>query len=277
VNRATERSTVRLATAVYGSPEPPDADLAEVYHEASKVGGVTAADDLAGVGRLLASPDLRTSSTRAVRRHLQARTVELGATAPLRMPLGKALATRRSLRAFGASPLPLRELAALLHAGYGVTGELRVEEGRQPLRSAPSGGALYPLELSVVVRRVAGLEPGLYHFDPLDALLEEVRRGPVPVAATTPFAEIAADAAAIVVVSAVFWRSRFKYGLRGYRFALLEAGHVAQNVLLAAAALELAAVPLGGFYDRRVDELIGVNGVDESSLYLVCIGLPEGR
>jgi nitroreductase len=58
---------------------------------------------------------------------------------------------------------------------------------------------------------------------------------------------------------------------------LLEAGHVVQNVLLAATALELAAVPLGGFYDRRLDELIGVNGVDESSLYLVCIGVREGR
>jgi SagB-type dehydrogenase family enzyme len=70
----------------------------------------------------------------------------------------------------------------------------------------------------------------------------------------------------------VFWRSRFKYGLRGYRFVLLEAGHAAQNALLAAAALALAAVPLGGFYDRRVDELIEADGVDESALYLVCVG-----
>jgi SagB-type dehydrogenase family enzyme len=102
-----------------------------------------------------------------------------------------------------------------------------------------------------------------------------LREGQVAIAATTPFADIAAGAAAVIVVSAVFWRSRFKYGLRGYRFVLLEAGHVAQNILLAAAALGLAAVPLGGFYDRRVDELLGVNGVDESALYLLCVGLPE--
>jgi SagB-type dehydrogenase family enzyme len=265
-------STVRLASAVFGTPEPPADDLAELYHEASKVGGLTGASDLAGVGRLLASHELRVSSTRAVRRDPQARLTRLPPPLPLRMPLGRALVRRRSCRRFGPGALALRELATLLHAGYGVTGALRVEEGLQPLRAAPSGGALYPLELTVAARRVTGLAPGLYHLDPLDAVLEEVRLGSVPVAASTPFADVAAGAAAVVVVSALFWRTRFKYGLRGYRFALLEAGHVAQNALLAATALGLAAVPLGGFYDRRVDELLGVNGVDESALYLLCVG-----
>jgi SagB-type dehydrogenase family enzyme len=269
------RMTVRHASAIYGDAGPPEDDLAELYHEASKVGGVTGAADLGGVARLAASEDLRASSTRAVRRHLHAPAVELGPSASLAMPLGKALAARRSARSFATTPLPLRELAALLRAGYGITGELRAGDGVQPLRAAPSGGALYPLELTVGARHVEGLEPGLYHFDPLDDALEKVREGPVAIAATTPFADIAAEAAAVIVVSAVFWRSRFKYGLRGYRFALLEAGHVAQNILLAAAALELASVPLGGFYDRRVDEVLGVNGVDESALYLLCVGLPE--
>jgi SagB-type dehydrogenase family enzyme len=270
----TARTTVRQASAVYGAPEPPDDDLAELLHEASKVGGVTGASELAGAARLQASADLRASSTRAVRRHLHAPVVELGPSEPLRMPLGAALVQRRSVRAFADAPLRLRQLAALLRAGYGVTGELRAADCIQPVRAAPSGGALYPLELSVAARRVDGLPTGLYHYDPLDDVLEEMRTGPVAVAATTPFAEAASGAAAVIVVSAVFWRSRFKYGLRGYRFVLLEAGHVAQNVLLAAAALGLGAAPLGGFYDRRVDELLGVNGVDESALYLLCVGTP---
>ena len=71
----------------------------------------------------------------------------------------------------------------------------------------------------------------------------------------------------------MFWRSRFKYGARSYRFSLLEAGHVAQNFLLAAEALGLAATPVGGFYDDRVDQFVGVDGLFESSLYL----LPAGR
>jgi len=70
----------------------------------------------------------------------------------------------------------------------------------------------------------------------------------------------------------MFWRSRFKYGLRGYRFALVEAGHVVQNVVLAAAALGLPALPVGGYYDCRLDALVGANGLDEASVYAVVLG-----
>ncbi len=84
--------------------------------------------------------------------------------------------------------------------------------------------------------------------------------------------EIAERAAALLVVTAMIWRSRFKYGERGYRFALLEAGHAAQNMLLAATGLALAALPLGGFYDRRLDELVGADGLDEATLYAIALG-----
>ena len=265
------RSTVRHASAIYGAAEPPIDDVAELYHEASKIGGLSGVADLPGVARLAASKDLLASTTRAVRRHLHLPTTPLGAPAPLTMALGDALAARRSTREFASEPLSRPDLAALVRAASGVTGELN----GQLLRAAPSGGALYPLELTIAVRRVDGLAPGLYHVDPLDEALECVREGTIPIAATTPFAELAGAAAAVFIVSAMFWRSRFKYGLRGYRFVLLEAGHLAQNVLLAAAALGLAAVPLGGFYDRRVDKLLGVNGVDESALYLLCVGRPK--
>jgi SagB-type dehydrogenase family enzyme len=75
-----------------------------------------------------------------------------------------------------------------------------------------------------------------------------------------------------VFVTAMFWRSRFKYGLRGYRFALLEAGHLGQNLLLAATALELASLPVGGVYDRRVDEFLSIDGVNESVVYAFSFG-----
>jgi SagB-type dehydrogenase family enzyme len=75
----------------------------------------------------------------------------------------------------------------------------------------------------------------------------------------------------------MFWRSRFKYGQRGYRFTLLEAGHLVQNVVLMCAALDLAAVPIGGFYDRPVDMLLGADGVNESIVYAVCLGRPDAE
>jgi SagB-type dehydrogenase family enzyme len=79
-------------------------------------------------------------------------------------------------------------------------------------------------------------------------------------------------AAALVLITAMFWRTRCKYGLRGYRYALIEAGHLAQNLLLAAAALGLVAVPIAGFFDGRVDAALSLDGVNESVLYWLCVG-----
>ena len=116
-----------------------------------------------------------------------------------------------------------------------------------------------------------GLPRALYHFDPLRHVLERLRQEDLEddVRAAMVYEDVALGCGALFVVSAMFWRTRFKYGLRGYRFALLECGHLVQNLLLAATALDLAAVPLGGFYDRRLDELLGVDGVNESALYAV--------
>ena len=161
------------------------------------------------------------------------------------------------------------------HTAYGVTGT--VDGTPQAFRAAPSGGALYPLELYAVCHRVEGLEVALYHYDPLLHGLELL--GPLTAHAgadLTPYGEVLSDSAAVVAITAVFWRSRFKYGARAYRFALTEAGHVAQNLLLAATALGLASVPIGGFYDRKVDDFIGVDGIFEGSLYLVPVGHAAG-
>jgi SagB-type dehydrogenase family enzyme len=202
--------------------------------------------------------------------------IPLPAPAPLDGRLGDVLDRRRSHRAFDSDPIADDALAALLHAGYGVTGWLEGDEGQPDLRvrAVPSAGALYPLEVYAAVLRVGGLEPGLYHFDPPRSCLELLRTGiePDELACLSPYPDIVASCAALVFVAGIFGRTRFKYGLRGYRFALLEAGHVAQNVLLAATALGLAAVPIGGFYDRRTDAFLGLDGVNESTLYAIAFG-----
>ena len=265
-------STSYLAGAVYAD-EPDDDDPAESYHEASKLSPATAAHAMRGVLRLAESPDLRRSAVRAVRRRPQHPNLALPEPTRLDLPLGEALAGRRSTRAFGDRDLTQADLAAVLRAGYGVTGALPVKAcAPQPLRTAPSAGALYPLELFVAAMRVDGLHARIHHYDPLAGAIVRL---PVPATAlrdATPYSDLVSEAAAVLVIAAVFWRSRFKYGLRAYRFTLLEAGHVAQNVLLACAALGLAAVPLGGFFDRRLDELLDLDGVDESALYAICLG-----
>ena len=225
-----------------------------------------------GAARLEQSVEMRISASRSVKRHLQRPFVPLPACWLGPSTLTDALGARRSIRAFGERPLRLDELGAILRAAYGVTGTLGGTP--QTLRSAPSGGGLYPLELYVVTRQVEGLDAALHHFDPLRQGLELLRaiEPGDELDSLSPYGELLASSAAFVAVTAMFWRSRFKYGARAYRFTLLEAGHLAQNLLLAVAALGLAAVPLGGFYDRRLDAFLGVDGLYEASLYLLPVG-----
>lgn len=268
---ATLVPTVRLA-AVTGASNVPTLDPTEDYHEASRMYPGVVDPFVVGAARLEQSVDMRVSASRSVKRHIQRPFTPLPPSDLGPATLAETLDARRSVRAFGERPLRLDELGSILNASYGVTGVLGGTP--QALRSAPSGGGLYPLELYVATRRVEGLDAALHHFDPLRQGLELLR--PIDLdnelASLSPYGELLASSSAFVAVTAMFWRSRFKYGARAYRFTLLEAGHVAQNLLLAVAALGLAAVPLGGFYDRRVDAFLGVDGLYEASLYLVPFG-----
>ena len=263
----TRTRTVPWAGWVYGTPD--EDDPAERFHEASRLSPFAIDHRARGQALLARSPELVVSTTRAVLRSLARPAVALPTAALPPVSLADAVRGRRSARAFGPGSLTLAELAALLDAAYGVTSR---SDGAS-LRSVPSGGALYPLELYVLARRVDGLGDGLHHVDPIRRVLERLPARD-PVGSLSPYDDVLGAAGALVVVTGVFWRSRFKYGLRGYRFTLLEAGHLGQNLVLAAAALDLAALPVGGFYDRRVERTLGVDGVNESPLYLFAVGRP---
>jgi SagB-type dehydrogenase family enzyme len=273
--------TVKAAPLVYGGEAPLD-DAAEHYHEASKLYPSFGARQTRGA-LLDARVDLRHSTGRAAKRYRAQRRVFLPPPRLPSLPLGEAIVARRTRRGFAPDPINLAALSALLHAGYGVTHQLdpAAPPGTPPLlRAVPSGGALYPLELFVFAYAVEGLEPGLYHFDPPGRRLDCLRSAPArvlrdEVAHAAVYPELATGGAILIAVGAMFWRTRVKYGLRGYRFALLEAGHVVQNVLLTATGAALEAVPLGGFFDRRMDELLDLDGVNESILYAAAVGHGE--
>ena len=167
-----------------------------------------------------------------------------------------------------------KQLGSVLHAGYGVlqTAELW---GEFCVRPVPSGGVLSPLELYVLASRVDGLESGVYHYVPLGHRLEEVRGHQLPSHLTSEMflgQPYLVPAAATVVITAVVERSMWKYGDRGYRYILLEAGHVAQNVNLCAAALGMASLNLGGFFDEDVMALLKIDQDREIVLYGVALG-----
>ncbi len=261
-----------LAGATSGGPGRWQDDPAETYHEASKLQPSLLRRQMAGVRRLERDRGLRRSVLRAGKRFTHRPTRPLPPPQFPEVTFESVLRHRHSSREFGRDRLSLATLSAVLFAAYGVT--RRAEDRARPdLRAVPSAGALYPLDVYVAAQQVESLPAGLYHYDPGRHVLAELRRTDPRRALAPGLVEpTLADAPVIMMLAACFWRSRFKYGLRGYRFVLLEAGHLAQNIQLAAAALNVAALPVGGFFDRRIDEFLAIDGLHESTVYLLALG-----
>ncbi len=194
----------------------------------------------------------------------------------LDVPLAELLRRRTSSRAFStAATLPVASLGRLLYASYGLNGQREIDGQRLHARPAPSAGSLYPIELYVAVQRVDGVDDGLYHYDARAHELELRRPGRVhaQLADMTIGQTMLADANVVVLMTAVFARTMWKYKQRGYRYVWLDAGHVGQNLYLVADALGLGAVAVGGFYDRELHRLLALPDAEEAVVYLVCAGV----
>jgi SagB-type dehydrogenase family enzyme len=270
-----ETATLNASWIVYGAGAgvSPD-DPAELYHEASAFYATQIARQIPGAAHLESNPQLQATAARSTKRHPHVRTVALPAGELPTAGLGDVLSRRRS-RVPAGGAVSLEQLAVVLRGAYGVTSGTQLPNGDvQALRSTPSAGALYPSEVYALAFGVPELDGGLYHYDPLRHALEALRGGDLraELLDALPMRAVAEECALALIVTSMFWRARFKYGQRGYRFALLEAGHLVQNLLLGATALDLASVPVGGFYDRKLAELLAIDGVNEAPLYVVPIG-----
>jgi SagB-type dehydrogenase family enzyme len=236
----------------------PGEDVGALYHRASTPGFADALGAIVGWGVQPA----RTKDYPGA-----ARSALPPVSAPPDLSVAGAIERRRSLRDYAGRPLTTAELAWLLHAATGITGP-------GGLRAAPSAGAQYPIETYVVVSRVEGIEPGIYHYAPADHALERVRSGTfggdLMIAGLGQ--EFLAQAPVVLILSAIFQRLRWRYRERAYRYALLEAGHIGQNVYLAAEAAGLGACAVGAFFDDAVNRLLEVDGVEEAALMLVPVG-----
>ena len=196
------------------------------------------------------------------------------------MPLREAIAARRSTREFGEAELSLKELSFLLWATQGVTAVQRDEAGAitQRFRAAPSGGARYPLETYLAISRVHGVAAGIYRYLPNDHQLVLVREdaqisGKLMAACYgTPSV---GGAAVVFIWSAVPYRTEWKYTYLAHRMIAMEAGHVCENLCLAAESCRTGACAMLSYHQPRVDELLGVDGKDEFAIYLACVGKPK--
>lgn len=194
-----------------------------------------------------------------------------------RMPLDRILARRRSVRAYSDAPVPFGTIAALLDYAAGETGRLQHPDDpaiSQRVRANPSGGGLYPIEMYLVANRVDGLEAGVYHVHALDRCLEPAGDGAAAQKASEHVLAMDSERTApAVVVLAARWRTVLeKYGERGYRVFLLDAGHLMQNLLLVATALDLGACPVAGFLDDALARALGLDPREEPPVYAMTLG-----
>ena len=185
-----------------------------------------------------------------------------------------ALASRRSRRNFQNKAISLEQLSQILWAAYGVT--LPVPNApnlRGGLRTTPSAGALYPLEIYVVIGNVEGIEPGVFRYLSESHTLLRIMDGDIrgELSAAALGQRMVREAPVSVFYSAVFSRMTGRYGERGIRYAYIELGHSAQNIYLQAEALGLGTVAIGAFNDSRVRQILNLPE-DEEPLYIMPIG-----
>jgi len=187
--------------------------------------------------------------------------------------LWETVLNRRSVRNYAPDlSLPLEILSTLLWATQGITAEAWDFQ----LRSAPSAGGLYPIETYLMARAVVGLEPGIYHFRPHVFDLEFIKSGDFSRAMANAALRQGMVAAAQVtfIWTAIVERSKWKYRQRAYRYIYLDAGHIAQNLYLAGTAEGLGICGIGALFDDAVNALIGVDGTEETVLYMASVGWP---
>lgn len=189
------------------------------------------------------------------------------------------MAGRRTVRGATAAPITLSQLSETLFAGLGILGETTNRAGRLPLKLTPSGGARNPYEAYVFAYRIEGLEPGIYHYSASEHTLGRVPSDVLPSGGEVIGGQDWADSMACsIVLCAHFERTMWKYDdPNAYRVVLIEAGHVGQNIMLAATQHGLTACPSAALSHETIRSAIGLEGVTISPVYALALGVPDAE
>ncbi len=182
----------------------------------------------------------------------------------------QAMQRRRSVRAFADTSLTVEAVSQLLWSAQGIT------DSRRELRTAPSAGATYPLELLLVVGAVEGLDAGIYRYQVAEHALARIAGGDLrsDLARASLGQAFIGQAPLSIVFTGVHGRTARRYGDRAERYVAMEAGHAAQNVYLQAVSLELGTVVVGAFRDEQIAELLRLESA-EKPLYILPVGHAE--
>ncbi len=188
--------------------------------------------------------------------------------------LSEVIRKRQSIRHFSGLSISKNELYYLLFLSCGITHLTKDLDNSR--RSYPSAGARYPLEVYPIVLNCKGIKKGLYHYNVKGNYLESLSTEDLDtwLIKTTGGEKWTKNAAVVFIITGVLDRTRIKYDNRGYRYTLIEAGHLGQNICLLATELGLGNCPLGGYIDDEVNKLLDINLQKEVALYMIAIGKP---
>lgn len=189
------------------------------------------------------------------------------------LPFLEVLKKRKSVRSYSPKELHLADLSFLLWASTGI----QRRQHNHEFRTAPSAGALYPIETYLSVKNVEEIEKGLYHYNIQTHTLEELKIGFLgeDLAHGALEQRMCEEAQVVFIWTAIFNRSKWKYRQRAYRYVYLDAGHIAQNLALSAASIGLGSCQIGAIFDDEINSILGVDGIEESTIYLSTIGYPK--
>jgi len=224
--------------------------------------------------RNAAPPEVGTSDEPAPIAHTQIfykeyprfETIELPESPRAEIALDDAWEARQSMRDFSSQPLTLTDVSALLRSCRILDDERTVER-----RTYPSAGARFPIECYLMAFRVKELDVGCYHYKVRTHELEVLWPADLTAKADEIVSPFVPNPAAAIVMTSVISRAEVKYGYKAYPFSYLEAGHLAQNILLAAAGSQINACPVGGFVDQALVDLLDLTG-DEIPVYVIAAG-----
>lgn len=253
-------------------------NLYEIFHENSKLNRLNSREYGAFIDLISRQPYIVKRLALSYKKYPGYRQINLPKNfRPSRKYLEDIINSRRTTRKFSGKPISIYKISKLLYYSYGINGKVPVPKDKtiiQLLRAAPSAGALYPLEIYLAVFNSTRLKAGLYHYNVLDHTLEQLKLGDFRQnLANSCMVDTMLDSANLmVIITGIFKRTTFKYHERGYRFVLMESGHLAQNLSLICEAMNLGCVLIGGFKDDELNEFLGVDGVNEAVLYPAIIG-----
>lgn len=257
-----------------------DPTIYELFHENTKLNSYELKKLQHSLAMAVSNSDFKKASLNSGKCYPTLPRKNLLPKKKLSVAIDKVIWNRRSIREFLPENISFQSLSTLLQYSSGISHTIvENNNGSQSgFRTYPSGGGLYPLEIYLVVNRVSDLQMGLYHYNVRENCLEKLLTKEELYSQLDKLHirdQLIKESGVTILLTSVFKRSTYKYGDRGYRFVLMEVGHLSQNIALVSEALNLGSCNIGGYEDDELNTLLQIDGVSEAVVGEIAIGIPD--